>query len=248
MEGKEICFEVTPQIIRYLETLLDIEDKFFAQLTNDVVLIETYIPGENVNLKAESNMKGFWLYLAKTKAIEYLTDWHGKNGISDWVFIKPGLIEGQRATLGYPKKQSVRILDVNKIKQLYDELNKQPNLEHKTNSTTRHRTKLFSGELKTEIEIGKLASYNDGTIRYDGEIIDMRNQTKDLCRLFMENPNRLLTLDDIKEAIIKYEKRKNTKNATISKYACELRSLLKIHFKRNVLVNQPNEGWRLQIE
>jgi hypothetical protein len=122
MEKETPHFEATPQIIRYMDAMLDTEDKFFAQLTGDVILVETYLPGENINLKTESNIKSFWIYLARTKAIEYLTNWSGKSGIDDWIFIKPGIIEGQRATLGYPKKQRVRILDIHKIKELYEEI------------------------------------------------------------------------------------------------------------------------------
>src|SRR4030042_5166250 len=78
-------------------------------------------------------------------------------------------------------------------------------------------------DLKSDILIGKLGAFNDGTIRYGGEIIDMRNQIKDLCRYFMERPNRLITYDDIKQNIINADKRLDIPNSTIAKYVSELR-------------------------
>lgn len=98
-------------------------------------------------------------------------------------------------------------------------------------------------DLKSDILIGKLGAFNDGTIRYGGEILDMRNQIKDLCRYFMERPNRLITYDDIKQNIINADKRLDTPNSTIAKYVSELRKLLKIHFRKDVLPSQNEEGW-----
>ncbi len=103
--------------------------------------------------------------------------------------------------------------------------------------------KPISKDLKADILIGKLGAYNDGTIRYGNEILKMRNQLKDLCRFFMERPNRLLTIDDIKDNIIRADKRIATPNPTIAKYVSELRKLLEIHFKKDVIPNQNEEGW-----
>ena len=105
----------------------------------------------------------------------------------------------------------------------------------------------LSKDLKTEILIGKLGTFNDGTIRYGGQIIEMRNQIKDLCRYFMEHPNRLITYDDIKQNIINADKRLDTPNSTIAKYVSELRKLLKIHFKKDVFPSQNEEGWYLKL-
>lgn len=102
---------------------------------------------------------------------------------------------------------------------------------------------LYTPDLKPQIEVGPLAAYSDGTIRYQGEIIELRNQLKDLCRLFMENPDRVLTSDDMKEHLIATDKRKNTSRSTIAKYVSELRNSLKIHFKKDVIFNQKEEGW-----
>ena len=124
MKTKDIPFEITPQILRYLQTILDFEDKFLGQLTGDCLLIDTYSQEENVNLKSELNYVAFWSHLNKIKAIEYLTRKlrHGET-LNDWKLVKSNFIEGQRATIGYPKKQKVRILDANKLKELYKKIN-----------------------------------------------------------------------------------------------------------------------------
>ena len=101
----------------------------------------------------------------------------------------------------------------------------------------------FREELKPEILTGNLGAYSDGTIRYKKEIIKMRNQLKDLCRLFMNHPDRLLTIDDIRDTIIKADKRILTPFTTIAKYVSELHNSLKIHFKKDVIFNQKEEGW-----
>lgn len=98
-------------------------------------------------------------------------------------------------------------------------------------------------DLKVEISAGDLESFNDGSIRYKGKSIGMRNQLKDLCRLFMGKPNRLVTIDDIKEELIHSDKRKMTSNTTISKYVSELHNSLKVHFRKDVIFNQKEEGW-----
>jgi len=102
---------------------------------------------------------------------------------------------------------------------------------------------LLTKELKPQITAGKLAAYSDGTIRYGKNILEMRNQLKDLCRLFMRHPNRLLTIDDIKDEIVKADRRTLTSFATIAKYVSELHNLLKIHFGKDVIFNQKGEGW-----
>ena len=123
-----------------------------------------------------------------------------------------------------------------------------PELKIKRESKTKQHSPqkdnlLLTKDLKADITIGKLSAYNDGTIRYGKNILEMRNQLKDLCRLFMRNPNRLLTIDDIKDEIIKADRRTLTSFATIAKYVSELHNLLKIHFGKDVIFNQKEEGW-----
>mgnify|MGYP001581383658 CR=1 FL=1 len=98
------------------------------------------------------------------------------------------------------------------------------------------------------LSVGNLAFYDDGTLRYSGEIVKLSTQLKDLCRLFMEKNKRLVTFDDIRETIIRADKRKSTPNTTISKYVSALRNSLKIHFKKDVLISQQREGWYLDTK
>ena len=100
-----------------------------------------------------------------------------------------------------------------------------------------------TGDLKVEISAGDLASFNDGSIRFKGKSIEMRGQLKVLCRLFMDRQGRLVTIDLIKEELIRADKRKVTSNDTISKYVSELRNSLKVHFGKDVIFNQKEEGW-----
>lgn len=104
-------------------------------------------------------------------------------------------------------------------------------------------TLLMTKDLKPEFEVRGLASYSDGTIRYKDTIVPLRGQIKDLCRMFMRNPKRLLTREDIKENIIAADKRKSVPKITISKYVSELRNSLKVHFKKDVIYSQKDEGW-----
>ena len=108
-------------------------------------------------------------------------------------------------------------------------------------------TLIYNKELRPEMTVGDLASYSDGTIRHKDKVLGLRSQLKDLCRLFMAHPKRLLTIDDIKAEIVPAEKRGSVSFATISKYVSELHSSLKIHFRKRVIFNEKKEGWYLDI-
>ena len=126
---------------------------------------------------------------------------------------------------------------------LLERINKNTEAKRQRIKLPRQDNLLLTKELKPQITVGKLASYSDGTIRYGDKILDLRNQLKDLCRFFMRNPKRLLTIDDIREEIVGADKRKTIPNSTISKYVSELRNSLKIHFQKEVIFNQKEEGW-----
>ncbi len=96
---------------------------------------------------------------------------------------------------------------------------------------------------KPEMEIGKLISYNDGSIAYDGENLEIRAQLKDLCRLFMQNVSRLVLVDDIRDLIIDSNKRDTTSNNTLSKYVSELHGILSKKYGKKVIFNDQKEGW-----
>ena len=101
--------------------------------------------------------------------------------------------------------------------------------------------------LKTELSIGDLTFFNDGSIRFKGVVLDLRNQLKDLCRLLMQNHKKLVTIDAIRDEIIRADKRQQTSFVTISKYVSELHNSLKQYFNRDVIFNQKEEGWYMEI-
>ncbi len=99
-------------------------------------------------------------------------------------------------------------------------------------------------QLKPEMEINGLATYSDGTIRFKGSVIPMRDQLNDLCRMFMSRPNQLVLSDEIRDEIIRAERRARTRFSTIAKYVSELHGLLKECFGKDVIFNHKKEGWR----
>lgn len=103
---------------------------------------------------------------------------------------------------------------------------------------------LIVQQLKPEMEINGLATYSDGTIRFKGSVIAMRDQLNDLCRIFMSRPNQLVLSDEIREEIIRAERRERTRFSTIAKYVSELHGLLKECFGKDVIFNHKKEGWR----
>lgn len=114
-------------------------------------------------------------------------------------------------------------------------------------SKVRRYSSVFSGDvldkLEPEVQIGDLISYNDGTIRFKDKNIDIRPRLKDLCRIFMRNPDKLITLDTIREELIDQKKREGTPNATLAKYVSDLHLTLQKHYKKEVIFNQRKEGW-----
>jgi len=107
--------------------------------------------------------------------------------------------------------------------------------------------KPMAGELKVDFQFDKLVFYNDGTLWFENEPLDMGYQLKALCRMFMESPKQLIPIEDIKENIIPSSRRKNIKNTSIAKYVSELHRILQIHFKRSVIFNEKRVGWSLKI-
>lgn len=103
---------------------------------------------------------------------------------------------------------------------------------------------LFTQDIRPEIEIGGLATYSDGTIRYRGQVIPMRDQLNDLCRIFMSRPNQLVLSDEIRDEIIRANRRSMTRFSTIAKYVSELHSMLKKCFGKDIIFNHKKEGWR----
>ena len=113
--------------------------------------------------------------------------------------------------------------------------------------TYRASDNLFTQDIRPEIEIDSLATYSDGTIRFKGSVIPMRDQLNDLCRMFMSRPNQLVLCDEIREEIIRAERRERTRFSTIAKYVSELHSVLKLCFGKDVIFNHKKEGWRFVL-
>lgn len=108
-------------------------------------------------------------------------------------------------------------------------------------SATSENTNSDNENIETSIE--GLALWKDGTIRYKGKIVKIRKQIKELCILFIKNPNMLITYDTIKDDIIKADRRSVINFKTIAKYVSELRRSLKVHFGKNVISPSSGEGW-----
>lgn len=103
--------------------------------------------------------------------------------------------------------------------------------------------KLYIPDAKSEAEVEGLAAYNDGSIRYKGDPIEMRTQLNAMCRLFIMNEHHFVTIDDIKDEIIDANKREHTSFSTIAKYVSELRKILETYFGKDVLLNEKKRGW-----
>lgn len=98
---------------------------------------------------------------------------------------------------------------------------------------------------EVDLSFEKLCSWKDGRITYDGVVMDMRPQIKDLCRLFLKRPRAQITYDDIKDSIIKSRSRDTTPNSTLSKYVHELIKSLDAHSKTLEIINNPLTGYTL---
>lgn len=103
--------------------------------------------------------------------------------------------------------------------------------------------KLYVPDALLEAEVEGLAAYNDGSIRYKGNPIEMRTQLNAMCRLFIMNKHHFVTVDDIKDEIIDANKREHTSFSTIAKYVSELRKVLEVYFGKDVFPNEKKRGW-----
>jgi hypothetical protein len=119
-----------------------------------------------------------------------------------------------------------------------------PAVKNKKQVAEKMADNLILKNLKPEIEIGYLATYSDGTIGFKGSVIPIRDQLNDLCRMFMSRPNQLVLCDEIRDEIVRAERRERTRFSTIAKYVSELHGLLKPCFGKDVILNHKKEGWR----
>ena len=139
----------------------------------------------------------------------------------------------------------------NLIQPAFDDLYKK--LEAKNNPTDniRNGTKKVLNKIEPfsyekavlEKNAGNLAFFSDGSIRINGKIVPIRSQLKILCRMFIEKPNTLVLVDDIRDELINHDK--TIPNETISKYVGELRKILKDYSFEGFISNTKKEGWTL---
>ncbi|MEI6352767.1 MAG: winged helix-turn-helix domain-containing protein [Candidatus Nomurabacteria bacterium] len=124
-------------------------------------------------------------------------------------------------------------LDINIIKEtiLKNKKTQEPNDYQKIKKIDRN----FNG----------LAYWTDGSITFNNKELILRAQLRDLLRLFISSPNKIMTYDDIKDTIIRAEDRERTKNTTISKYINELKEELKKYTTDIVIKNEKETGYRI---
>ncbi len=67
---EQLPFEITPQIPRYLHSLIAYEKEFMLSDTGATVLIESYLKNEHPTDYSESNNSSFWNYLTEIGAIK----------------------------------------------------------------------------------------------------------------------------------------------------------------------------------
>ena len=96
---------------------------------------------------------------------------------------------------------------------------------------------------RESITIKKLSADDDGLIRFDGRVVEMRGQLMTLCWQFMQRHKALITIDAIKEELIPAAKRNATPNSTIAKYVSELHAILKPLYGNEVIFNTKKDGW-----
>lgn len=209
-----------------------------------------YPLGENI--KSEQTDQDYDDYSARQKAIERLTEAGfiteykieeriENDGYYIWDYAICKIDETKITQPEAPRISEQKVQDlIHKIA-----ITEMPPLviqKTKTPNNTAPKPILTKG-LKAEITVGKLISYSDGTLGYDARPLEMRNQLKDLCRLFMSRHNALTTIDQIRDEIIPANKRKFTSFKTISKYVSELHTILQNYYKQPVIINQKEEGW-----
>ena len=100
----------------------------------------------------------------------------------------------------------------------------------------------FAGPLVATHKIGGLGCYSDGIIRFNEKEIPMRVQLRDICVLFICNPNQLVTSDDIYDVL-----EKAIPKTTIAKYVSELHTILQESIGRPVIKNLKSTGWKLNL-
>lgn len=123
-----------------------------------------------------------------------------------------------------------------------EKINKSKNILKKYNPI---KPTFFTEDKEVQHSYEKLSSWTDGTITYNNSPLDARNQIKDLCMLFLERPETLITYDDIKDNIFGTKKALLNEDDTILKYVSLLRKELKKHTETLEIKNTARVGYKM---
>ncbi len=116
-------------------------------------------------------------------------------------------------------------------------------LEYKPKPTTTRSLVLVREDLHKEYSSGDFAFYNDGSVRYQGEIIEMRQQLNMLARMFIKGEKSIWNEDDVKDAVSTGDDWASIQKPTVSKYVSALRQVLKKKSGKNHILNHRESGW-----
>lgn len=137
-------FEPMPQIKRYLEEILYSSDNFFSD-PPFIISIASFLPDEDITDKSVVMNDSFWQYLEKERAIELTKS-------------EPSIIEfpnmEEKNPLIFPAKNTIKILDIEKIKEIYFNLfekDKLISLEGKEIRFIENESTIYVGLRKSEI-------------------------------------------------------------------------------------------------
>ncbi|HRZ95400.1 MAG TPA: hypothetical protein P5262_02425 [Candidatus Moranbacteria bacterium] len=133
-----------PQIKRYLEEILYSSDNFFSD-SPLVISIESFLPNEDITDKSVTMNDSFWQYLEKEKAIELAKS---ESSIIEF----PNMEE--KNPLVFPGKNTIKILDIEKIKEIYFilfEKNKPISLEGREIKFVENESSIYVDSRKSEI-------------------------------------------------------------------------------------------------
>ncbi len=116
-DKEKLPFDFTPQIFRYLESLIDIAEKTWADETDTEVSIINHFPGEPQSTETLINNNSFWRFLENMGGIK-ISEQKGPGMKVEVEIVKSGGIETV-----HPLKTYLRISDRGKIKKLLSDRN-----------------------------------------------------------------------------------------------------------------------------
>lgn len=126
---EKLPFDFIPQIFRYLEEIIRLNDAEVADDGDNWIVVQSYIPPEKPTEKIEALNYGFWTYLEEIGAIKLSDD----NKLVVGKKIEGEISERSDKTKWFSfSKYRLRVLDIQKIKALLDNRNHQFIIKPKT--------------------------------------------------------------------------------------------------------------------